>query len=69
MFGYYDNDSDQQLDVTELDAAESRDHLSELSTTCRLRDLIRFGDKDLDHTLSLEEFYAALSKPSLKDIC
>ena len=63
MFSYYDQNSDQQLDVAELNSAASKNnHLDKLSQHCHLEDMIQFDDLNRDKMLSLTEFYMALSK-------
>ena len=62
MFNYYDHNSDSNLDATELHDIEHRDHLSQLSRSCGLGDMLSRDDTSGDDAISLEEFYAAFSE-------
>jgi len=65
MFNYYDRNSDNRLDDTELRDIEHRDHLSQLSHYCSLSDMLRRDDTSRDGHISLSEFYTAFSESQL----
>ena len=62
MFNYYDHNSDNELGATELHDIEHRDHLSQLSRSCGLSDMLSRDDASGDGAISLSEFYAAFSE-------
>ncbi|KAK2189211.1 hypothetical protein NP493_113g02036 [Ridgeia piscesae] len=65
MFNYYDRNSDNRLDDTELRDIEHRDHLSQLSHYCSLSDMLHRDDTSRDGHISLSEFYTAFSESQL----
>jgi len=65
MFEYYDKNSDDYLDLAELNDVERHDYLHSVfeTTSCHMHDFIILQDTDDDHKLSLSEFNVAMGNP------